>query len=318
MAISTYTLLSAVNIVGFRCNAFKQKLDTLLNADVATDNMIECFNSVFREIAKVKGLPYLVKTKIFPIAASYTTNTVTVTNASATVTGSGTTWVSAMVGRSFAVTAASYSAIYEIADRPNATTLTLGTPTTPQLYAEATASGVSYVIAQDKITLPDDFNDLISVVLSSPDARKLEVLSPSRFDFQRNMQRVTPHSTGTPSWCTVYPKSGAAPTDSWQLVLDPMPSLAGSLTLMYRAAPTKFSNLDGGLYLPIGDESIDVVLDGARAKWRETAGVEGGMAEWANWQANVLARFAALDTHQADEMAYIQPATFRGSQPSRI
>jgi hypothetical protein len=72
---------------------------------------------------------------------SYATGTVTVTNGSATVSGSGTAWTSAMVGGNFKGPDGEF---YLISAVPAATTLTLG-----RVYDGTTASGASYTLYYD-------------------------------------------------------------------------------------------------------------------------------------------------------------------------
>ena len=83
----------------------------------------------------------------------YTTGTVSVTNGSATITGSGTTWTAAMVGRWFTATDGLW---YRIAGFTNSTTLTLATN-----FAGATASSLSYTIGESP-ELPEEAHTLLA------------------------------------------------------------------------------------------------------------------------------------------------------------
>lgn len=75
--------------------------------------------------------------------SQYINGTVSVTNASVTVTGSGTVWLTEVAaGDLFVVTA--NSVVYEVATVASDTSLTLTAP-----YAGTTASGQSYIIARD-------------------------------------------------------------------------------------------------------------------------------------------------------------------------
>lgn len=79
-----------------------------------------------------------------PLVPLYTTGTVTLTNASNTVTGSGTAWTSSMKGQKF------YDGLYyyKIASVASATSLILTQP-----YQGTTTAGVSYLIWQDEYRL---------------------------------------------------------------------------------------------------------------------------------------------------------------------
>lgn len=87
--------------------------------------------------------------------ADYTTGTVALTNGSATVTGSGTTFTAAMVGRWINVTSPSGDGNwYEISGFTSATVITL-----KKTYQGATVSGASYTIGE-MMNLPERYHDL--------------------------------------------------------------------------------------------------------------------------------------------------------------
>lgn len=85
----------------------------------------------------------------------YTTGTVTVTNGSATVTGSGTTFIAAMVGRYFKPTTEGTDEMwYRISARTADTTITL-----ENVYEGTTTAGASYKISE-AFNLPEDLQIL--------------------------------------------------------------------------------------------------------------------------------------------------------------
>lgn len=84
-----------------------------------------------------------------PIGNSYTTGTVTVTGDSKTVTGSGTAWTSAMVGRFFRLTSKEF---YEIQSVSSTVGLVLAIP-----YQGTTAAGETYEIMRKYYDLPLNF-----------------------------------------------------------------------------------------------------------------------------------------------------------------
>ena len=75
--------------------------------------------------------------------APYSTGTATFTLGSATVTGSGTTWTTAMVGRKIALSVG--APYYRISAFTSTTSITIA-----DVYAEATSSGSAYSIFQDE------------------------------------------------------------------------------------------------------------------------------------------------------------------------
>lgn len=111
----------------------------------------------FRRIAERRRWSWLVKWNQFILPAAYSTGTCTVTQNSAIVTGSGTTWTAAMVGRQFRI--GTSTPIYTIAQVDSSTQLQLQLP-----WGGTTASAAGYSIYLCYVTPPpDDFFNLISV-----------------------------------------------------------------------------------------------------------------------------------------------------------
>lgn len=87
--------------------------------------------------------------------ADYATGTVTLTNASSTITGSGTTFTSAMVGRwIYATPPTGDGNWYEIGGYTSATSMSL-----INQYQGSTASGITTLIGEVPL-LPEDYQDL--------------------------------------------------------------------------------------------------------------------------------------------------------------
>ncbi len=91
---------------------------------------------------------YLQEGAIEPVD-NYSTGTVTITQGSKTLTGSGTTFTSAMVGRKFRIQ--NEKAYYRIASYTSATVVTLD-----ENYQGSDQSGASYEIYQDEYRLAAD------------------------------------------------------------------------------------------------------------------------------------------------------------------
>ena len=93
--------------------------------------------------------------------SQYSTGTASVTNGSATVTGSGTLW-SANVSAADSFTVAGDGVMYDVASVDSDTQVTLSVA-----YAGSTASGVVYTIARD-FTSPDGFPELTTGDIETP------------------------------------------------------------------------------------------------------------------------------------------------------
>ena len=129
-------------------------------------------------------LPYLMTEGFITTAAPYTTGTVTVTNNSKTVTGSGTTFTAAMVGRKIRV--ASENAYYRITAFVSTTEVTLEV-----VYQGTTASAQTYSIYKDEYKLPADL-DTYKVLRQIENGLAVVGLEPSAFD----IYQPTPQSEG--------------------------------------------------------------------------------------------------------------------------
>lgn len=116
---------------------------------------------------------------VIQTVAEYTAGTISVTNGSTSITGSGTVWTTAMNGRLIRI--AEQSEFYEFT-RTGDTTGTLDRP-----YEGETASGLSYRIAQNLYVLPADLRLLHSVrslsrnlPLSRKSPAELRAMAPSQ------------------------------------------------------------------------------------------------------------------------------------------
>lgn len=112
--------------------------------------------NAFRTISEHRLWSWQTSQDQFLAKAVYNTGTVTATRGSTAVTGSGTTWTSAMVGRQFRT--GTNQPIYTISARGSNTALTLGQP-----WGGETASGAAYEIWNAYFTAPADFQAFVSV-----------------------------------------------------------------------------------------------------------------------------------------------------------
>lgn len=142
MALDTYT--EVWNRVLLRCPA----LDPKLSQDLVKD--------AFRRLAEMRRWSWLVKFGQFIAPQVYSTGTVTVTQNSTTVTGSGTTFTAAMVGRQFRVGLA--APIYTIAQYVSATEIALDSP-----WGGPSGSAQTFMIYQCFFTPPSDFHQFITL-----------------------------------------------------------------------------------------------------------------------------------------------------------
>jgi hypothetical protein len=133
-----------------------------------------------------KDLPYLMSDGVITTVAPYQTGTITVTNNSKTVTGSGTTFTSAMVGRKIRVHGE--NAYYRIGAYVSATELTLEV-----VYQGDTDSALTYSIFKDEYRLPADL-DVYKVLRQIENNRTIIDLEQTAFD----LYEPSPIATGSP------------------------------------------------------------------------------------------------------------------------
>ena len=113
--------------------------------------------NAFREVAEGRRWSWLMKQGQFLFPALYSTGTVSLTNNLTTVTGSGTTFTPAMVGRQFRC--GGTNPIYTIASFISTTSLELD-----QAWGGTAQSGAGFEIYQAYVTVPSDFHAFVSVI----------------------------------------------------------------------------------------------------------------------------------------------------------
>lgn len=152
-----------------------------------------------------RDLNYLYSETFFTTIAPYETGTITITDGSKTVTGSGTTFTAAMVNRK--IRFASQTGYYRISAFVSTTELTLEAP-----YSGDSLSGETYSIFKDEYKLAADVDTYKilrqvedGIALGSLEASAFDLLDPStvgegnaRVEILSGTRRDT-YSTGTVS-----------------------------------------------------------------------------------------------------------------------
>lgn len=145
-------------------------------------------NDAGRRLWSMFAWPERKKESTIVTAAEYTTGTVTVTNGSATVTGSGTTFAAAVAGRKFALSLS--GPWYRISTRDSATQVTLA-----RNYEEPTASAQTYTIFQDEYDLATDVDVSSAMTILYGTSNKVELKTQAEMDAV-----LVPGARGRP-WC---------------------------------------------------------------------------------------------------------------------
>lgn len=183
------------------------------------------------QIALEGNWKWLEREASFTTTTGYNTGTVTVTNLSTGVEGSGTgfdTGTNVLADDKFNV---SEGGFYRIASVTDADTLVLATE-----YAGTTAAGASYNIYRDEYDLADGVLELQAIRLIDP-ARQLVILSPHEWE------EITKGDweVGEPEYAILVgsdaSESGNAGTNQ-RLQLWPLPDATYAITYQYRTMAT--------------------------------------------------------------------------------
>lgn len=156
------------------------------------------YNAHMRHLCALRNWTFMRKVATVTLSADVTTGLVTLTNGSATVTGVGTSWTTAMEGRWINIGTASYnpSTWARIGRVASATSLRLESPWTP-----ATSASTTYTIRQRYVQMPRDCLRYQTVWDEQNDRGMLRYVNP----YEADKLYLDPDISGTPFWYTDAP-----------------------------------------------------------------------------------------------------------------
>lgn len=316
MGYASYTLIQVVKDISFAAADFKANIETLADGGPEVLAMIECVNSSLRKIWQVKPLPWMYgETKLVvhePLAhtemcAAGATATVALDSSTVTMSADVTLLTGAdAADRVFKFD--DYEGFYRIDSAISSVSWT--TCTLDNVFPFAGTSALEYDVYEDRFSLPSDFGDFISAAIIANDSvspRTLSLISPAEMHRRKYQYRTDPAKAGTPIAISVL---GSDSAGAWMLELDPLPDDEMQLIIKYKKTLTKLEN-DADV-IPLPDESIDVLKEGALAYWKAKMG-DNGAAKMA-WKQGELAEYVALGQKTTDGSASMMPANVtRGS-----
>lgn len=141
------------------------------SSSAASNMVIRLINEKYTDIAQLCRWRWLQDTASTVVPAVYRTGSVTVSNASATVVGSGVSFTASMVGRKIHLE--SENDVYTIATRVSATRVTLDAS-----YRGTAISAGAYRIYRNNYTLPVLCEELIDVYYFPPSGGRQRTLAP--------------------------------------------------------------------------------------------------------------------------------------------
>jgi hypothetical protein len=187
------------------------------------------------------------RTATYTLAAPYNTGTVDVTNGSATVTGTGTTFTSAMVDRYIRIAGAARE--YRISAYSSATSITIETT-----YTGDTATGQTYNIVDERKALPTSpiFRTLCQAQIDDINT-PLEPSSDEQILYLRKFFKEVsfPRCYGI-EWSTATALVTPAP----YLWVYPAPSRQYILDISYYIWPTEMTSSSDVFQIPYAAEGV--------------------------------------------------------------
>ena len=151
------------------------RIETIVNLDSGYRNLIkDAIQWALDLIGSKHNWPYLIQEGVIPLTAPYETGTVDVTNNSATVSGTGTTFTEAMEGRKIRI--GTDKPYYRIKTFVSVTEITLET-----VYQGDTDTGLSYSIFKDEYKLPPNL-DRYKIMRDIEEEKALIDVGDSAFD----------------------------------------------------------------------------------------------------------------------------------------
>lgn len=139
-----------------------------------TERALQVLNYVGLALGRYIDWRWLHTRGTLETKAAYSTGTVAGTENSVVMTGTSTVWTADHVGRTFKTR--NFEEVYKVRSVASATSLELDMP-----FHGATASGLSYTIAEDRYALPADF-DSENTLLQFMSPGNIDYFSPERFD----------------------------------------------------------------------------------------------------------------------------------------
>jgi len=186
--------------------------------------------------------------------SQYSTGTATVTNGSATVTGSGTLWL-ANVSAADSFTIAGDGVMYDVASVDSDTQVTLSAP-----YAGTTASGAVYAIGTG-FTVPDNFPEM-----SQGDIETATIFTRAMRKIQSRFTAIVSDISGKADQATTYTETEV---DS---LLDDKAAIAGQTFTGDIAAPKITAST--GILFGTDTAAANTLDDYERGNW--TPVIDGG------------------------------------------
>lgn len=226
--VAAYTRRSAGDAVGAKADA----------------EILNCINAATFMLASERQWPWLHRRGFLNFLAPYSTGTVTLTSASTTLTGSGSTFPYATMLAPFSLYIKS-----RILDMTSMSSGTAGV--LAQTWGEATEAALTYTLFKDSYALPENLLSFGNFLPGQSWASEMEYMDPDQFWIRQN---DIPISQEFPDCYTIQGDY----INVW-----PWPSEAKTIAYSYYAQPTPLTAITSGtLDWPTGHKVLlEVAID---------------------------------------------------------
>ena len=209
-------------------------------------------NLAHSDVAKARDWPEVVRRDVVTLTAPYTTGTVD-TDGTTTVAGTGTAWTTeGVAGRKFAL--GYRNPFYTIASADSETGITLD-----DAYLGSNVSGSTYVIYEDRVSMPTGCNRILAIWLHDDD-RRIPLNHRHDLDLHGWISYTT--QADTPYEYAVIERNSSG---GMRIQVGPFaPDKKYHLEVLYRASVTesKFPG-DSGTNVTLDNDRMDLVIQRA-------------------------------------------------------
>lgn len=245
MASRAIDLLNVVNgAIGWPRIA---KFDTELSSTEAirTHKLLALLNRTLRFIGDEMNWPFLTKDGMLQTVADINTGTCNINNGSQTVLFIGApAMTESVVGRAFQ--AGSTNAVFRIEEFSSTTQLRLD-----RAWVEANSTNMTYVIAQDKYSLPIDFSRPVGDWQNFFDSVGIKAVDVVQFKERRRSRSKL--AVGEPEMFAIY---GVDASGNQVIYFDPYPDNVRLLPFSYQSIHPQMKDETDLILFPVTKEEI--------------------------------------------------------------
>lgn len=203
----------------------RQFVTQILGEQIPLRGFVHSVNWVVDRVQSRGQWSFLEKEGSLAFVDEYSTGTVSMTQGSAAVTGSGTTFTSGMVGRQIRI---GNSGEYSITGYTSGTSITVD-----RAWATDSVTGETYAIYQSRFSLASDVQDVIGM---------WDVTNQLQFDVAtpRAMKTLNIRTTSGASFARrIAATFGVDSSNNPYLHVDPRPTAAADIVYWYTRVPTE-------------------------------------------------------------------------------